>query len=82
MKISPNPFFENFTLDILLDNTYQVELKIYDLIGQDITFKNFGSSNAGEHALEMYFNANLQSGIYFLEVKMNDISGIYKIIKI
>jgi len=59
-----------------------VELQVYDLLGQNVAFKKFGSLNAGEHSLKMSFDANLQSGVYFLAVKMNEISGAYKIIKL
>jgi hypothetical protein len=59
----PNPFNNetNFTLN--LKKAGNVSMKITNVIGQEVYFKNLGNMSAGSQTLN--FNSKLSSGVYF-----------------
>lgn len=82
LVIAPNPFSDKINLSLSLEDSYEVQAQLYDLRGQTIAFTNFGKLNSGEHQLTMSFDSSLSTGVYFLAVEINGISGVYKMIKL
>ena len=58
-----------------------MEAQVYDLLGKNVALANFGKLT-GEYSLTIPMEPGLSSGIYFLLVKINDVSGVYKMIKL
>lgn len=72
--VFPNPFQNNIT--IKLNRPVQnIELQITDLTGKAIYFSKYTSSDY------LYLNLDAPQGIYFLNIKSDDFSETYKLIK-
>ncbi|MEW6196658.1 MAG: exo-alpha-sialidase [Bacteroidota bacterium] len=66
----PNPFNPTTTIRFSLPKNEFVQLKVFNMLGQEITKLIDGELNSGEHSV--VFNANdLASGIYFYQLKTN-----------
>jgi hypothetical protein len=64
----PNPFNPSTTIRFALPTNAQVEIKLFNAIGQEVELILSAEFNAGTH--EAVFNAsNLASGIYFYMIK-------------
>ena len=72
LKISPNPFLDNFDLYFSSQTTENVEIKIYDLQGIEV-FKTNKFTNIGENYINIS-NLDLSSGVYI--VNINTSSGV------
>jgi hypothetical protein len=75
----PNPF--NPTTEIVYDvlNATHVTLKVYNVMGQEVSTLVNGPVNAGRHAAT--FNATgLTSGLYFYTITMGDFSATKKML--
>ena len=63
----PNPFNPNTTINFSLASSSWVTLKVYNIIGQEISFLFNGRASAGDHSVN--FNASSQpSGIYIYKL--------------
>ncbi|MGD8777354.1 MAG: T9SS type A sorting domain-containing protein [Ignavibacteria bacterium] len=72
----PNPFNPTTTISYSIPEDNYVTLKVYDLMGQEISTLISGKLNAGQY--EMNFDAsNLASGVYLYRLK----AGSYSITK-
>ncbi len=77
----PNPFNLTTTINFYTAKESLVQLKIYDLLGQEIKTLINEKMTAGSHTV--YFEANdLSSGIYFYEIKARDFMQSRKMILI
>jgi hypothetical protein len=75
----PNPFNPSTTIEFSLPKSVHVELRIYDLKGQEIQVLVNDRKEAGEHSVD--FNAvNLQSGVYFYQLRAGDFVQTKKLI--
>lgn len=73
----PNPFNPETTIEFTVDNTTNVRLSVFNVIGQKVAELVNGQMNAGVHKLT--FNAeSLPSGIYFYELRIGSQSKIMK----
>lgn len=64
----PNPFNPTTTISYSVPESQIVELKVYDLLGNEVANLVNEYKNAGNHSVQ--FNAsNLSSGIYFYKLK-------------
>lgn len=81
LRVSPNPFIDEIALYLSLKNLYKVEAQVYDLLGKNVASANFGKL-IGEYSLTIPMEPWLSSGIYFLLIKIDDVSGVYKMIKL
>ena len=82
----PNPFNPSVTINYRLGERASVTIKVFDLLGKEITTLVNEEKGAGSYKLN--FNADkyrLSSGIYFLEIKtsgVNSVSTLYhKVVK-
>ena len=77
----PNPFNPSTTIGFNLPNDDNVELKIYDVLGNLVTTLLNGPIKAGRH--EVKFNGkDLSSGIYFYSLKATNFKQTYKMVLI
>jgi len=67
----PNPFNPNTTINFTIPNNGFVTLKVYDILGKEVTTLVNQELNSGFHTAS--FNANnLSSGTYFYVLKFNN----------
>ncbi len=79
MQNYPNPFNPVTRIKYQIKETEKVSLKIYDMLGREVTALVDAVQNAGSH--EVSFNAsNLSSGIYFYQLKTTNYSDVKKLI--
>jgi hypothetical protein len=63
----PNPFNPSTTLSYTLARPMQVELSVYNLLGQQVRTLAFGLQDAGEHSVP-FTAGELASGVYVVEL--------------
>jgi len=67
----PNPFRQSTTISYQLPDDGLVSLKVYNVIGNEVTTLVNANQKAGSHTIQ--FNANdLNSGVYYYTLKYND----------
>ena len=73
----PNPFNPTTTIAYSLAEPTQVSLKVYDMLGREVTTLVNEYRQAGEHKVE--FNANgIPSGVYFYKINAGDVTETKK----
>jgi hypothetical protein len=78
--IYPNPASGSASLRYTLTSAAKVGVIIYDVRGsvlQEIPAMQF---NPGEHSVPLYFGAEVADGLYFVELKINDLKLVKKLI--
>ena len=76
----PNPFNPTTNIDYSLPGTGKVEIKVYDIIGREVTTLINEVQDAGDHSVQ--FNAtNLASGIYFYRINAVTAKGNFTDVK-
>ncbi len=75
----PNPFNPGTTIQFHLPEDTDVQLKVFNSIGQEVATLANGPFTAGTHALQ--FNAgNLASGAYYAKIKAGSFSATQKML--
>jgi hypothetical protein len=78
-SVYPNPFVEEVTFSLSLNNEVDVTLEIYNLLGKKVTTLNNSTLSPGKH--EIYWNASgMKAGIYFYKLKAGEILKTGKLI--
>lgn len=73
----PNPFNPTTTIAYSLIEPTQVSLKVYDMLGREVTTLVDEYKEAGEHKVE--FNANgIPSGVYFYRISAGELTDTRK----
>ncbi|KPK63419.1 hypothetical protein AMJ83_07045 [candidate division WOR_3 bacterium SM23_42] len=70
---NPNPFSRSTVISFTMPKTSRVELKVYDLIGQEVAILVDEELYAGEHAV-IFDGKNLPNGVYFYRLTSGDIT--------
>jgi len=78
LSIYPNPTFETLNLDLEDFRDENVNIQMFNEIGQVVLQANFVSGDS----LKKIDISALQSGLYVLEVKSKSKVGRYKFVKI
>ncbi|MDF1612834.1 T9SS type A sorting domain-containing protein [Stygiobacter electus] len=73
----PNPFNPSTTIRFSLPKTEHVTLKVFDVLGNEITTLVNAEMTAGEHSI-VFDAKNLSSGVYFYQLKTNSLIKIMK----
>jgi hypothetical protein len=77
----PNPFNPTTVINYELPNSTNIDLSVYNLLGQKIVTLVSGQQNAGYHSIE--WNAlHLSAGAYFIKLQADDFVQIKKAILI
>ena len=66
----PNPFSEKTTISYSLDRSAVVSLKLFDLLGREISTLTSGFTDAGNHSLT-FDGSSLANGAYILRLEAN-----------
>jgi hypothetical protein len=77
----PNPFNLTTTISFSIPQESHVRLKIYDLLGREVSTLLDGELTVGEHKL-LYSAKDIDSGIYFCRIEAQSYKAITKIILI
>lgn len=64
----PNPFNPSTTIEWILDRPSEVQLKIFNLLGQNVFNQELGLLEAGSHSL-LWNGSKYASGVYIIEVR-------------
>jgi len=79
MQNYPNPFNPTTTIAYHLPNTSKVQLKVYDVLGNEIATIVNEEKSAGSYEVE--FNASsLSSGMYLYKLQAGDLIAVKKLI--
>lgn len=70
----PNPFNPTTTIKFSLPSSGMTSLKVYDLMGKEVSSLVNGNMSAGEFTTE-FNGANLSSGMYFYKLEFNGVDG-------
>ena len=82
VSVFPNPSGDNFTISYELTNDSFVELKLYDILGKEISLLPKTKQSAGKHALQIDAGKlNLSSGVYLIRLSNGDKEVQIKLIK-
>jgi hypothetical protein len=73
----PNPFNDNFILNMLSNSNSNVSVEIYNILGEKIEQKSINSKNINN----VYFGNNYPSGVYIVVVKQDNHSQNLRMIK-
>ena len=81
----PNPFNPSTTISYEIPAASQVELKIYDVLGREVStivdeYQNAGTYNAIFNTQQTTNNRQLTSGIYFYKLKANNYLEVKKML--
>jgi PKD repeat protein len=79
-NIFPNPIDENTVVSINLTESQEINMKIVDVLGREISTVYNGNLAAGEHQYKVAQNGMLSSGIYMVKVSMGGRSFCKKMI--
>ena len=75
----PNPFNPSTIIQYSLPSNEYVSLKVYDIIGREVTTLVNQQQSAGSYDVE--FNAsNLTSGIYFYKITAGNFNAVKKML--
>ena len=74
----PNPFNPSTSLDLSLNHSGNVNVKVYNVVGQVVTTLANGHMNAGYHTLT-WDASSMASGMYFIKVETGSNVAVQKI---
>ena len=78
LQLSPVPSRGRIDISFALDNSSQVSLEVFDLLGKKLTSVANQNFSRGNH--ELHFDGGLPDGIYFLKVTIDDAVSMRKFI--
>ena len=77
----PNPFNPSTTIDFTLPKTEYVTLKVYNILGKEVTTLVSKKLNQGNHTYKLE-GKNLVSGVYYYVIKAGEFQDVKKMILI
>ncbi len=80
MQVYPNPVNESSVISISLKTNQQVTVQVFDLTGQAVAMKDYGTLNAGSHSLMLDELGTLPNGVYLLSVEAGNAPQVQKIV--
>ena len=72
-KPYPNPFNVNVTIPYTVASNSSVECVITNINGQTVDYRNINSANAGSNSITWTPSDKIESGIYFVTIKINGV---------
>jgi len=67
----PNPFNPSTTISFELQTPANVEFRVVDVMGRELTRINYGQKAAGNYQYQLNAD-NWASGVYFYTLRVND----------
>lgn len=78
LKIYPNPFTNDLTIQLLSKEETLMGIKLYNVLGQFV-YGNDSMLKVGENSINI--TPGIPKGVYFLHLNVNSAISIYKVIK-
>jgi hypothetical protein len=75
----PNPFNPSTSIEFTLPKSEQVELKVYNILGKEVTTLVSKKLNAGKHTYQ-FDGKNLASGVYYYQLVAGEFREVRKMI--
>jgi hypothetical protein len=75
----PNPFREDFTVDMVLTKAGPLNIKLYNAVGQEVFQRRIDRATAGQHRLSIDASANWSPGVYWLQIEASE-SRVQKVL--
>jgi PKD repeat protein len=72
-RIFPNPSENDAVVYFTTETNANVYLKVFDVLGKEVFTNNFGDLNAGNHNIILNKDNLNSSGIYFVQLSVNDL---------
>lgn len=72
VQVYPNPFSEEFTVDILMARAGAVQLKLFNAQGQQVYGEQGLRLGQGHHRLPVRLSDNLAAGMYLLQIELEN----------
>lgn len=80
-SVQPNPFNNVTKVTYGLNNTEQVEILVFDILGKQVANIFNGKQSSGEHQLEINRNElGLMNGMYFIKMSVGNSNLTHKIL--
>jgi len=70
-EVYPNPVTESATVDFTLSKSANVDIRIYNIMGEEVRYMMLGSKEAGNHQAAIE-KLDLSSGIYFVTISFEN----------
>lgn len=80
VRLYPNPVSNLAQVELDLESSANVQLEVFNTVGQTMGFEDEGQMASGKHLLELNTNT-LSPGIYFLKVIADDKQRVMKFVK-
>lgn len=80
--VTPNPFVDEFTIQYQLDRSSDVEIKVFDITGQQILTRKLGEHTAGIHQQELRLDDHVAPGLCIVQVYFLDMVRTVKLVKL
>ncbi|GAB4287489.1 MAG: hypothetical protein Kow0068_13290 [Marinilabiliales bacterium] len=77
----PNPFSRQTTLEYTLQETSDVNIEVYNLLGEKMLIENINNKEQGTHTYNIS-GVNFQNGIYIIKVQTKEYKEVLFIYKI
>ncbi len=85
VSVYPNPFTDEIAINWKLEEKSDVEIGVFNMLGEQMTTISEGYYEAGEHQVvwggENRYGKPLDDGVYFIKIKSNTIDKYIKVIK-
>ncbi|OFX86894.1 MAG: hypothetical protein A2W99_04040 [Bacteroidetes bacterium GWF2_33_16] len=81
IEIYPNPFGDILKIDLLINNPGNIELRLYDLLGNIIKQRIYLHMESGNRYLTLESLHNLTPGIYILKLYYNSRTYSFSVLK-
>ncbi|WP_406682777.1 T9SS type A sorting domain-containing protein [Seonamhaeicola sp. MEBiC1930] len=78
LKVYPNPFKSELTLQLNSNEVSDMELKLFNVVGQ-LVYSEQHKTSKGQNTIKL--TPKISNGVYFLKVNFNNVITTYRIIK-
>jgi hypothetical protein len=73
-SVYPNPASSNMNIQFELTNGAGVELKVFNLMGEQVRSMDLGYLTRGQHSVSLD-NDNLSSGLYIMQMVIDNMAS-------
>ncbi len=79
VNLTPNPSRDRFTLEYQLVNPSEIQITVYNMIGEEVRVFPSSEEISGKHVVELN---NLDKGAYMVKIAANDKTIVKRIVKL
>ena len=70
-NVYPNPAEDNTVIAFVLTESHNADVRIFDVLGQEVTRIHTGELSAGQHQYTIADHTTLSSGVYFVRLNID-----------